>query len=71
MAKVLLFPENSKKFPSISCVYQYEGVSGKYFDRGKEIPSSELSYNKANAENLWKGSTELVRLQNDETLFAL
>jgi NAD(P)-dependent dehydrogenase (short-subunit alcohol dehydrogenase family) len=50
---------------------QYNGITGKYFDRVQEIPSSELSYSKANAENLWKRSIELVLLQNDETIFPL
>jgi NAD(P)-dependent dehydrogenase (short-subunit alcohol dehydrogenase family) len=50
---------------------QYEHVTGKYFDRGKEAPSSELSYNRANAVNLWKRSIELTQLQQQETLFKL
>jgi NAD(P)-dependent dehydrogenase (short-subunit alcohol dehydrogenase family) len=41
---------------------QYENVTGKYFDRGKETPSSELSYNKANAINLWERSIKLSEL---------
>jgi NAD(P)-dependent dehydrogenase (short-subunit alcohol dehydrogenase family) len=45
----------------------FEGITGKYFDREKEIPSSELSYNKANAVNLWKRSIELTQLQQQET----
>jgi NAD(P)-dependent dehydrogenase (short-subunit alcohol dehydrogenase family) len=49
----------------------YENITGKYFDRGKEIPSSELSYNKSNAVNLWEQSVELSRLQQQETLFKL
>jgi NAD(P)-dependent dehydrogenase (short-subunit alcohol dehydrogenase family) len=50
---------------------KYEGITGKYFDRGKEIPSSELSYNKANVANLWKRSVELTQLQQKETVFNL
>jgi hypothetical protein len=63
--------KSGKLLASLTTDARYEGVSGKYFDRGKEIPSLELSYNKANAENLWKRSIEPVQLQNDETLFAL
>jgi hypothetical protein len=37
----------------------------------KKTSETELSRNKANAENLWKRSVELVKLQEDETLFAL
>jgi NAD(P)-dependent dehydrogenase (short-subunit alcohol dehydrogenase family) len=50
---------------------KYEMVTGKYFDRGKEIPSSELSYNKANAANLWIRSVELTQLQQQETIFII
>jgi NAD(P)-dependent dehydrogenase (short-subunit alcohol dehydrogenase family) len=47
------------------------GLSGRYFDREKEAPSSALSYHKANAENLWQRSVELVKLRKNETIFAL
>ncbi|MDR0511442.1 MAG: SDR family NAD(P)-dependent oxidoreductase [Rikenellaceae bacterium] len=40
---------------------RYEGVTGKYFDRGREARSSELSYSKANAVNLWERSMELTK----------
>jgi NAD(P)-dependent dehydrogenase (short-subunit alcohol dehydrogenase family) len=50
---------------------EYEGVTGKYFDRDKETPSSELSYSKANALNLWQRSVELVNLIQEETVFKL
>jgi hypothetical protein len=50
---------------------QYEGVTGKYFDRGKETRSSELSYNKDNAANLWGRSMELTQMQDDETIFTI
>ncbi|MDR1172331.1 MAG: hypothetical protein LBL24_07755, partial [Bacteroidales bacterium] len=50
---------------------QYENVTGKYFDRGKDVPSSELSYNRANAVNLWERSIELTQLQQQETFFKL
>jgi NAD(P)-dependent dehydrogenase (short-subunit alcohol dehydrogenase family) len=50
---------------------QYEQITGKYFDRGKEAASSELSYNKANAANLWERSVELTQLQQQETVFKL
>jgi len=48
---------------------RYDGFTGKYLDRGKEIPSSELSYNKANASNLRQRSVELVKLQKNETIY--
>jgi NAD(P)-dependent dehydrogenase (short-subunit alcohol dehydrogenase family) len=48
---------------------QYERITGTYFDRGMEAASSELSYNKANAVNLWERSVELTQLQPQETVF--
>ena len=48
---------------------EYEGITGKYFDRKQEIRSSELSYNKENAVNLWNRSVELTKLQKKETVF--
>jgi NAD(P)-dependent dehydrogenase (short-subunit alcohol dehydrogenase family) len=50
---------------------RWEGVTGKYFDRDRERPSSELSRNKTNAGNLWQRSIELVGLRQNETLFTL
>jgi NAD(P)-dependent dehydrogenase (short-subunit alcohol dehydrogenase family) len=50
---------------------RFDDFSGRYFDRGEETSSSALSYNKANAVNLWQRSIELVNLQKDETVFAL
>jgi hypothetical protein len=49
----------------------YENVTGKYFDRDKIVKSSELSYNQANALNLWKRSVELVKLTQSETIFKI
>lgn len=39
-----------------------EGVSGKFFSKGKETKSSAQSYDTTSAERLWKVSTELTRL---------
>lgn len=36
--------------------------NGKYFSDGREMRSSELSYDRANAEDLWKTSWELTGL---------
>ena len=49
----------------------FEGITGKYFDRENEIPSSELSYNKENAINLWERSVELIQLQSEETIISV
>ncbi|MCR4951638.1 MAG: hypothetical protein K6A40_09980 [Solobacterium sp.] len=44
---------------------KYDGVSGKYFDRGFGIKdSSELSYNKENAEELWVKSIGFCGLKS-------
>lgn len=48
---------------------QLSSITGKYIDRGKEVKSSKLSYNKDNARELWKTSIELVNLKKDETIF--
>lgn len=41
---------------------ELEGVSGRYFEGKKEIRSSELSYDRENAAELWETSAELVGL---------
>jgi NAD(P)-dependent dehydrogenase (short-subunit alcohol dehydrogenase family) len=48
---------------------RYNGLTGRYFDRENEKPSSPLSYNRKNAANLWQRSAEFVKLQSDETIF--
>ena len=45
-----------------------EGVSGKYFEIGSAARSSEESYDRDKARELWDASAELVRLGPDETL---
>ena len=45
-----------------------EGVSGRYFEIGKEARSSEESYDREEARELWDASAELVRLKPEETL---
>jgi NAD(P)-dependent dehydrogenase (short-subunit alcohol dehydrogenase family) len=63
--------KSGRLLASLMTGVQWEGITGKYFDRDRECPSSELSRNKANAENLWKRSIELVGLQQNETIFTL
>ena len=45
-----------------------EGVSGRYFEIGKEAYSSEESYDQNKAKELWEGSAKLVRLSAGDTL---
>jgi NAD(P)-dependent dehydrogenase (short-subunit alcohol dehydrogenase family) len=42
--------------------HAYDGVNGKYFDRGVETPSSTLSYDLDNARELWEVSAQLCEL---------
>jgi len=37
-----------------------EGVTGKYFENSKPVPSSPISYNRATAERLWQVSLEMI-----------
>jgi len=41
---------------------ELEGVTGKFFSRGKEKRSSRESYDETSAERLWKISEELTKL---------
>jgi NAD(P)-dependent dehydrogenase (short-subunit alcohol dehydrogenase family) len=41
---------------------ELEGVTGKFFSKGKEAKSSKQSYDMESAERLWKVSAELTKL---------
>jgi hypothetical protein len=41
-----------------------EGVTGKYFRRNREVPSSEISYDEDAARKLWDASLDLTGLEN-------
>jgi NAD(P)-dependent dehydrogenase (short-subunit alcohol dehydrogenase family) len=41
---------------------EVEGVTGKYFDRGKEARTSSKTYDAAASQRLWQVSTELTQL---------
>lgn len=41
---------------------KYKGITGKYFDRDKLIPSSEESYDRAKWTDLWEWSAKIVGL---------
>lgn len=45
---------------------ELENVSGRYFEGEKEVRSSELSYDRKNAAELWETSAELVGLGAQE-----
>lgn len=42
----------------------YNGITGKYFDRGVETKSSALSYDLDNARELWRTSAKLCKLND-------
>ena len=63
--------KSGKLLASLVTASQYEGTSGKYFDRAKEVKSSGLSYNKENAKDLWETSIDLARLSTDEMIFSV
>jgi Dehydrogenases with different specificities (related to short-chain alcohol dehydrogenases) len=43
---------------------EVEGVTGKYFDNKRAVPSSSASYNEADAKRLWQISAELTHLSD-------
>ncbi len=47
---------------------QLEGVTGKYFEGLKEIPSSKDSYDVGKAAELWETSAGLVKLGSGDTI---
>ena len=64
-------PKSSKALADMITEPYYGEVSGKYNDRGNEVPSSELSYNIENAVELWETSLSLTGLQSEDTLAVL
>lgn len=48
-----------------------DNVTGKYFSGFKMIPSSQESYDRALAKQLWKTSSELTQLTSEETILEL
>jgi len=64
-------PVSSKALADMITEPYYGKVSGKYNDRGNEVPSSKLSYNIENAVELWETSVSLTGLQSEDTLSGL
>ena len=55
---------SSDALAQIATGSQFDGVSGQYFDRSIQTKaSSELSYSKANRDELWKRSLEYCGLK--------
>jgi hypothetical protein len=49
---------------------KYSGVSGKYFDGFREIPSSAESRDKSKAKAVWEQSIQLAGLSAERTNFS-
>ena len=47
------------------------GISGKYFQGARDVPSSKDSYDPAMAAELWESSAAMVKLTPDETILRL
>ncbi len=62
--------DSSKALARLVTDSQYAGITGKYFDIGKDIPSSEESYDRQKALDLWQKSAELVKLTAEESILS-
>ncbi len=62
---------SGKALARLAASPQLEGVTAKYFQIHREIPSSNESYDESKARELWDISVELVGLQQEETLILL
>lgn len=49
---------------------KYEHSNRNYYDRGKEVKSSEPSYDKLVARKFWEESAELVHLTESEAILS-
>lgn len=52
--------EGAKTSIFLAASPEVEGVTGKYFENSKAIPSDPASYNHASAERLWRVSLEMI-----------
>lgn len=56
-------PELSgRRLAALATAPEFDGLSGRYFEGDKEIRSSTLSYDEANARDLWETSCKLIGL---------
>jgi len=62
---------SGKELAAMVTEKQYEGITKKYIDRGKEVKSSVASYDKTAAKKLWAESAELVQLAANETILSI
>jgi len=70
-SKLSNLSDSSKALARLVTDSQYKGLTGKYFSLGKEIASSEESYDQQKADDLWEKSVELVKLTSEETISSI
>lgn len=58
-------PAKSGRRLALLAAGQRGSATGKYFSNGREMPSSELSYDAANAKDLWDTSAVMTNLPQD------
>lgn len=63
--------ESGKTLAALITDERYEHVTAGYYDRGKESRSSEHSYDKTAARDLWIESAELVKLKQGESILSI
>ena len=69
--KVNTIEEAGKALARLVLDPELEDTTGKYFSGFKMINSSQESYDRNKAKQLWQGSVKLTRLQPEETIFEL
>lgn len=61
--------EGARNIVYVASAPELEGVTGRYFDQGRDAPSSPASYDEAVAKRLWDVSTELCGLPAEHAAF--
>jgi NAD(P)-dependent dehydrogenase (short-subunit alcohol dehydrogenase family) len=62
---------SGRRLAALAMAPEFQGVSGRYFEGGREIRSSPLSYDDANAWDLWETSCRLTGLPANGLIDAL
>jgi len=69
--KTASLDDSSNCLVFMSCSDTLDGVTGKYFDKCKEIRSSQESYDKGAAARLWNFSVDLLQITDEPCVMAL
>jgi hypothetical protein len=56
--------QSGRDLAALAADPQFEGISGRYYDGRKPIRSSEESYDRAKALDLWQTSVELAEIDS-------